>query len=171
MRLQHSASWHILEISAKIYIRVSSSVIPLIITFYKKSKNFSLLNKMSVQSFPILEFDKMSITSSNISEFFDLVMTNLINLSLMYIFILSWISFLEDFYLSWLILPAVDFKTVLQNFNIVGSSDLIALSKTLKKSSGTICSTFLSLQTKLIAKASNYIALMLLLGNMMSFMT
>jgi hypothetical protein len=48
---------------------------------------------------------------------------------------------------------------------------LMALSTILKKSSGDRCSTFLSFAARFIAKASNYIAPILELGNKISLIT
>ena len=125
-------------------MRVSSYVMPLIINFSKKSMNFSLTRRISVQSFPNFEPAMIPNIYKHISEFLVFVITDFIILSLINYFIPIWIS--SDF---------DERRTFLQNLSRVGSSDLMALSIIFWKSYTIKCSTFLSLAAKLIARASN----------------
>ena len=52
VRVQHYAYWQMLAMRASISMMVSSSVMPLIMSFSMKSMNFSLTSRMSVQSLP-----------------------------------------------------------------------------------------------------------------------
>lgn len=70
---------------------MSSSLTPDIIILPKYSINFSLLSKISVHYFPILELPIMPNNSRHISSFFDLVITIFIILSLMIPFMPWWI--------------------------------------------------------------------------------
>ena len=132
MRVQHSASWQMLEMRARISMRVSSSVIPLIISFSMKSIKRSFTRIMSVQSFPSREAAIIPNIYKHISAFFVLVITVFITLSRIISFIPECISSFFD-----------ERSTFLQNFSRVGSYDRIALSISFRKSSGTKCSTFL----------------------------
>jgi hypothetical protein len=102
----------------------------------------------------------MPKTYKHIYEFLALVITNFMSLSRIYGF--------KD---VWNLSSFDDRSTVLQNLSRVGSSLLMALSTILKKSSGDRCSTFLSFAARFIAKASNYIAPILELGNKISLIT
>lgn len=90
--------------------------------------NLSLLSNTSVHSLPILAFAMIPNIYRHISAFFVLVMTAFIILSRMYGFRLLWNYGFFD-----------DLNTFLQSFSKVGSSDFIAFSRILKKSSGERC--------------------------------
>lgn len=87
MSEQHSASWQMLEISASISMRMSSSVTPLIMLFSKKSMNFSLLSKMSVHYLPKREAPIIPKIYRHMSVFLAFVITIFISLSLIAPFI------------------------------------------------------------------------------------
>ena len=139
---------------------VSSQVIPLIISFSKKSMNFSFTKRISVQSLP--NFDPAIIPNiyRHISEFLVFVITVFINLSRISGFMPMCIS--SDF---------EERRTFLQNLRRVGSQDFIAFYIILKKSQGIRCYTFLSLAARLIARARSSTAPMLGCGKRINFTT